>query len=481
MERGFYQEDIEHLIKQKADQYKMYPSEKVWKGVYRSLHTRRKWYLLSFVLFLSGIGYYTAELLSPSLNKPVADNPATVSSKTQNDTKQQATIIPFGNSVKQDNSSTAKSEKTTSFIINPDNPETRDIQPAVVNNDNNTEDVPTAIVIAEPAPVYDLHTGRLKEIPGTVINDLALTPVNDENLPLAFSTPALEDIEKQTGRNNNSNILTANNHSEESNEDGRKINWLEQYAAFELTPAKAKRLNWQLAFSPTMNYRRLTGSPYANMAKDVKNVPFALNIEGDPDKLLNHKPALGFELGSHFVYTLNKDLSLKAGLQFNYSRYDIQAYSAETERATIALNSVGPASNITTYTSIRNFGGDEVKDLRNQYFQLSVPVGLELRLAGNNKLQLNIAGSLQPTYLLNKNTYLVTTDYKNYTKEPSLVRRWNLNTAAEAFVSYKTGELKWQVGPQFRYQLLSTYTSKYPIRENLMEYGIKIGVTKTIR
>jgi hypothetical protein len=185
------------------------------------------------------------------------------------------------------------------------------------------------------------------------------------------------------------------------------------------------------------------------------------------------------------MYAANKTITFRAGLQFNYSRYDIQAYSStSSERATIALNSsTGLPSNnaLTSYTNIRNFGGDEVENLRNQYFQLSMPIGLEVNLLGNDKLQVGVAGTLQPTYLMNRNTYLITTDYKNYTKEPSLIRRVNLHTSAEAFVAYKTGDLKWQVGPQFRYQLLSSYVKEYPIREQLMEFGIKIGVAKTIR
>jgi hypothetical protein len=102
-------------------------------------------------------------------------------------------------------------------------------------------------------------------------------------------------------------------------------------------------------------------------------------------------------------------------------------------------------------------------------------------LLGNDKLQLGVAGTVQPTYLINRNTYLITTDFKNYTQEPSLLRKWNFNTSAEAFIAYKTGDLKWQVGPQFRYQLFSTYIKEYPITEHLMEFGIKIGVAKTIR
>ena len=232
-----------------------------------------------------------------------------------------------------------------------------------------------------------------------------------------------------------------------------------------------------------MNYRKLTGRKNASMQSNSRNIPIALNIEGDLDKLVNHKPALGFELGSYLVFNVNHNFALKAGFQFNYSRYEIQAYSSGTERATIALNSINglTSSSISNYTQLRNFGGYAVQDLQNQYFQLSVPVGIELNILGDSKLQLGVAGTVQPTYLLNRNSYLISSDYKNYTKEPSLVRRWNVNTSAETFVSYKTAGLKWQVGPQIRYQLFSSYTDKYPIKEYLIEYGVKIGVTKTIR
>jgi hypothetical protein len=38
-----------------------------------------------------------------------------------------------------------------------------------------------------------------------------------------------------------------------------------------------------------------------------------------------------------------------------------------------------------------------------------------------------------------------------------------------------------QVGPEFRYQFLSSYSNQYPLRENLASYGLKIGIIKAIR
>jgi hypothetical protein len=483
MERDFYNEDLEQLLKEKADQYKLYPSDKVWKNIHRSLHTRRKWYWFSFVLFLSGIAWYAIEaLITPSTGKQVAADlhPSSSPAATSVTKRNEATVIPFASGKQQPGSGVAVKQNTFVSASHSSITATVTLNEVLANKILMADEEPT-----QTARVYDLRTGReraLQHQVKAVADDKINTVSADENNQPSFVVgKGHENSAPSTVPDDIARLATM--HSGIS-EDSKGINWLQEFAIHDLAVPKLKRLSWQLAFAPTMNYRKLTGRSNANMQNDVKNIPLDFTIEGDPDKLVNHKPALGFELGSHFLYAVNKDLSLRAGLQFNYSRYDIQAYSAPTERATIALNSTTPSiagESLTSLTRIRNFGGDATEDLMNQYFQFSLPLGFEFRVVGGQKLYIGLAGTIQPTYLLNRNTYLITTDYKNYTKEPSLVRRWNFNTGAEAFVAYKTGDLKWQVGPQFRYQLLSGYVKEYPIREQLMEYGIKIAVTKTIR
>jgi hypothetical protein len=52
----------------------------------------------------------------------------------------------------------------------------------------------------------------------------------------------------------------------------------------------------------------------------------------------------------------------------------------------------------------------------------------------------------------------------------------------ETFLSYKMRNgARWQIGPEFRYQLLSTYSSQYGINENLKGYGLKIGLVKELK
>jgi hypothetical protein len=108
-------------------------------------------------------------------------------------------------------------------------------------------------------------------------------------------------------------------------------------------------------------------------------------------------------------------------------------------------------------------------------------LGVELTVVGNSKVSFNIASTIQPTYVINNQAYLVSTNLKNYAQEPSLYRKWNVNTGAEAFMSINTGTFKWVIGPQFRYQLLSSYKDKYPIKEHLLDFGFKVGVNKTLK
>ena len=92
-------------------------------------------------------------------------------------------------------------------------------------------------------------------------------------------------------------------------------------------------------------------------------------------------------------------------------------------------------------------------------------------------MHFGIATSVQPSYLVGDRAYLITSDYKSYVQVPWLIRRWNANTNLQTFVSYSTGKMRWQVGPQVRYQLLSSFISEYPVKENLFDFGLKVGVS----
>ena len=458
MERKFYHTDFEELIKEKADQYKMYPSDRVWKGIDRAIRSRRKWYWSGFVLLLSGISYLAiTELVTPSKVVPVQKNIAPKEQKPEVTAQQ---LNPFSTPVIHE--APVTDEVTSDFSI----------------GDNG--DVTAAFEIP-----LKLLPGTANATPGQKASVLisGLAPLqNHEQYNFELSWPeTVNDVQAVTPVPQTEKIIL---HPEEQQqrEEKMRVNWLMDNASFKMPSGKMKRISWQLAFSPTVNYRKLTGSRNAkNFFAPTVAIPIATRLDGSVGDLVNHKPALGFELGTHGHLMLSDRFSLKAGLQFNYSKYDIRAFRTPVELTSIALNSQTGNSTLVSFSDLRNFAGTSPTELKNQYFQLSMPVGFEFKVFGDERLQLNIASSIQPTYLLNSNTYLITTDFKNYAKEPSLVRKWNMNAGAEAFIAYERGGVKWQVGPQFRYQLLSSYKKEYPIKEYLMEYGIKVGITKTIR
>jgi hypothetical protein len=185
---------------------------------------------------------------------------------------------------------------------------------------------------------------------------------------------------------------------------------------------------------------------------------------------------MGLELGVNAKYPITKTINAKAGLQFNMTRYEIKAFNNPTEIATIALNTGRRIESLNTVSNYRNFNGGKADWLKNFYFQVSLPVGAEINLIQDEKIAFGIGSTIQPTYVLGDRAYLISSDYKNYSEVPWLIRRWNVNTSIETYVSYSTGKLNWQVGPQVRYQILSSFVDKYPVKENLFDFGLKVGI-----
>lgn len=472
MDSNFYNEEFEDLIRQKAGQYKMYPSDKVWKNIHSSLHTRRRWFIAGMFTLITGILFFAGkELLAPSgpinITKKISDN------KDNNTAPPKAlaevSLTPAFSEFKVPASALKISREDPGITTNEDS-----ILKAI-SNSLGKEPVSIGSDISDNYnPEYDIINKTYLGFNVTMADDVAQAGNNATNIPEITPAPATPVLQGDA-----SNVLPINW------EDKKQTGLLQSSAPYQLTSLKkVNRKYWQLYLSPTASYRELSGGDiYAGMKANLQNGPIAATSQNSNlNQYINNKPAVGFEVGGSFLYRFTRNLSLKAGLQFNYSSYNINAYASNTQPATIALNSYYgyPTNTITAYTNIGTIGGKAAVNLKNEYYQLSVPVGFELRIMGNEKLQLHVGATVQPTYLLNRNSYLLTADYTNYTQEPSLFRRWNVNGAVEAFVSYKTGTIRWQIGPQFRYQLLSTYTSQYPINENLKEFGIKLGISKTI-
>ncbi len=232
-------------------------------------------------------------------------------------------------------------------------------------------------------------------------------------------------------------------------------------------------------FTPTISYRRLTENKSYLRAVPQNMASFNLVALYDVNSIVTHKPGLGLEFGAAAKFPLTRRISLRGGLQFNITRYDIKAFTYVPERTVITLNSRSRGVDyVNAMSSYRNFGGTTQDWLQNLYFQVSAPVGVDVVLSNAaQKTRIGVAATIQPTFVVSDRAYLLSNDYKNYSQVPWLIRRGNVNTAIESYVMYNTGKVKWQVGPQMRYQLLSSFVQKYPVKENLFDFGLKVGIT----
>lgn len=418
--RTYSTDELEQLLKEKTDQYVIYPSDAVWKNLHKKIQPSQTRTILSaFVVFL--IAACTSVFFNEQ--KIPKYTPAGASLAYQlTESNWEKTLPPVsitGNGGLKQYLVSAAEPRNTLISVQP----------------SNTED-----------PNDTIHT-----------------------MPLRL--PSLTTINK----------LLA--HSEKIQHKGKKPGILESLShVFEKAKQIGKVAKWQFYFSPTVGYRTLKG-----LSSDVRyqynsnlyntNSLFATNVID----AVYHRPAIGFELGAAMLFPINKKISIKIGLQSNYNEYHILASRGLPEIATYGMNNLGnayyPINAVSNYRNGENYTLP-IK-LRNERFMISMPIGLDYKIMGSNKLYFSIASTVQPTYVLNSSAYLISTNLKNYAKAPNLNRRWNINTGLEANININKGSYKWSVGPQLRYQLLHSFTNKYPIKENLYDIGIRMGIMKT--
>jgi hypothetical protein len=184
------------------------------------------------------------------------------------------------------------------------------------------------------------------------------------------------------------------------------------------------------------------------------------------------------QLGFTGTYPISKKIDWVTGIQFNVSKYDIAAYNYPSEVATIALmNPWGGTSTVSTITSFRSNGFRSTANwLRNYYYSVSMPIGLQWRVLGKKHTHWGISATVQPTYVVGNRSYVISADYQNYAEVPYLINKWNLNVGFETFARFQLGKNDFQVGPQIRYQALSSFKKGYPVQEHLYDFGIKLGM-----
>jgi hypothetical protein len=407
MEKEFYTDEFEQLIKEKADQFRMYPSKRVWHSIYNNLHPSRRWpsVIMSLLLITSLmlIGYlHTGD---NSINRQVNDNaskqPSDKINITQNtDSKKN---IPAYSKVQQqpatvyDNAFedliTGQTDVFTYTVVRNNRPinffsqvngsdalKTTD-KTTLENNDNNI--IQTMDSYIKSGKILADVTGFSKKskvvIPKVAVKNTYPGEPADNNTTEALNNPAsLNPAPVNTNKphqttlaagekNTIAKINTLEGHNALTNEEKA---WIENYA-LQNKPGVSKwkgRLAYQFYITPAVNYRKLSTNSKGSAT------PFA---NSDINNSISQKPGFGIESGVGLTYSFAKKIQLKAGVQFNYTNYNINA--DETNHpiiTTILLNDPATgysysAARTSTTSNAFNSAALQPVTLHNRTYQIS--------------------------------------------------------------------------------------------------------------
>ncbi len=455
MERFMYQDDsFEHLLKQKADEYRMYPSDRSWKAIQKQLNRSELYFYRSVITVLivtftslsiitsthqdrlAKTRFITPAESSLALNQPNPDQPIIVSTERK------------------------KSPQTSTAVVS--KPEL----PSIANGDDNIVSEHTTVQTEMLSHTSEAETTELLNT-GAAAEISSLQMVKNERHPAIvekWQAPVTADQETTLLTNSVTEVsepTPAETITE--NKTDADLNYEVSIPMFQKPKLKNQL---QLYITPSVSYRVLISENKFSFGNSIV----------DPESAVLHKSSTGWEMGATVLLPVSKKINFRTGIQYNYTKYLVFASKSAPEVTTVALNYYGSMQRITTLANNPNFA----EDVPNETMQLSIPIGIEYHITGDQKVNLYLATNIQPSYLLKATGYLITSDYKNYIKAPDLLSRMNLNTALETFIRWNMNGFQLQAGPQLRYQIFSNSDDKYPIKEHLVDYGFKLGFIKTI-
>ena len=526
MEKKFYTDNFERLLKEKSDDFRMYPSKRVWHSIYNDLHPGRKWPSVAMSMIL-----VIALLLIGSLNT----NDNAVKTSIANTSGSKSTVIKNTNTLKQpanknDSKGIPESDNTvngTSFSVRDANTsmdqendinssasgklsgnegtvlannydpanylkEKNALQPAT-GSDNPVKSMEYYIRSNQLfADINLLNTQKESRNSNTTVSN-ATGIVNKAQSETTTSEAVVLQNYKQAPpamvanvQNGNKTVVSDESTALNSNraipantvDPNDQKAWMEDYALHNRSQQHQRwkdRLATELYVTPSVGFRNLS----SNINNEAAAQSFASG--NSAGRSVNQKPSLNLEAGFGIAYSVAKNLRLKTGVQINYTSYGINADEINHPIGTTLLlndpNSGLPYLTARTST-LSNSSGLQSATVHNSTYQVSVPIGFAIKLAGNKKIEWYAGGSVQPSFVFGGLTHFISSDYSSYVSDASLLRKWNMNTGVETYLNYKMKGFDLQVGPQFRYQLFSTYNKQYTVNENLYNVGIKVGLVK---
>lgn len=477
-------DSFEQFLRESTEDFKMYPSRKVWYSLYNNLHPGRKWPSLAVCLILVSAILFMDVSNNNKINKRSQNTAGTAIENAFTDyftkfeePKTTTALLPVLTNTSNENINISK--ENNNYLANQN---TENNNPVIFGEEtaNNIETTINDVLISNKMLAKDYtSSGSISKIN---------YPVNVKllNESIVASNSVMDDLRSKEEANLFSlNLSKANNELRIKNNLSESL-LMKAYQddhAFYNKPILSKfKKNASLQFyiTPSIGYRAWYKN---NDVKFSNNALIAVNPNQLETEAVNQNAAYNMEAGLALNYSLSEKWRVKMGIQFNNTSYVINAGQLfhPTQTTLLLENNNTGLSNLephTSYYSNRQAPGNE-KRLFNKTTQFSLPLGVDYQLGKKKNISWHAGATLQPTYVASGEANVLSADARNYVKMPSLLRIWNVNSSFETFVSIQTkAGFSVNVGPQFRYQILSTYNNEYNYSEKLYNIGVKLGITK---
>ena len=510
MERRFDMSDFEQSLKDHADQFKMTPSKRVWNGIYNNLHPGSKWPSITvavvFIIGLVTIGSLNNSTIKSDRSVNTKTNPTTNSPKSEIETRDgQASAPQTNNRIyseiidlqknnnrgrkdiiegqtnnssgkiassslsivvsnlkgKSNSESNVQSNLTSnSFSLTGNEVMLADINASVANTVTVNEQKTEVALIQKPVILRPDLQATFRQQQEELSKDLFI-PVTYK----IFSIPwygSLADRILFVDR-----IEPVLNH---------QIDILSETLTIpKIHKKKNNKIEWTFYVNPiisTVSFNKKTIQPSANTSPIVV-------LANQPSFKIIHNPRFGIETGAEMSLQIAKKLQFITGLNLSYSGFNNVSNLVHPTFATLNLND----NNGETYAKnyITHYGNGQSQDhinLVNYSIEASIPLGIQYNIWARQKIRIDLSSLLEPSVVIRDDAYLISSDGRYYVNDPMLVRRTNVDGHLGSYITFIGKKIKWHLGPDFRYQLLSTYTNIYPTKEHLIDYGIRIGISK---
>lgn len=263
---------------------------------------------------------------------------------------------------------------------------------------------------------------------------------------------------------------TENNFSSE-----REMNKNTLLSQQKLRRKKHNKIEWTFYVNPTISnvsFNKKTIQPSTNSSSIVV-------LSNQPSFKLTHNPRFGIETGAEMSFKIAKKFKFVTGFNLNYLGYNNVSNLVHPTFATLTLNDNKGGTYSKNY--ITHYGNGQSQDhinLVNYNIEASVPLGVQYNIWGNEKIKIDIASLVEPSLILKGNAYIISSDGRYYVNDATLIRKTNLDGHFGSYITFIGKKIKWHLGPDLRYQLFSTYKNIYPTKEHLIDYGIRIGISK---